>query len=107
MYRSIGLDAGAGAFTDICRSYMDPRLREEVKKADNDCTTANYTSKLERWAEKVRLSKIKVSTRIVLAGDQALVYDASEPETAVYLQGEWVLANVPELATTPARTVGP
>jgi hypothetical protein len=103
MYRSIGLDAGAGDFTDVCRSYMDAPLRDEVKRADNDCTTANYSSKLERWAEKVRLSKVKTSTRIVLASDRALVYDGSEPETALYVHGQWLLADVPELTTTPSR----
>jgi len=106
MYRSIGLDAGAGDFTDVCRSYMDAPLRDEVKRADNDCTTANYSSKLERWAEKVRLSKVKTSTRIVLASDRALVYDGSEPETALYVHGQWLLADVPELTTTPSRAAG-
>jgi hypothetical protein len=105
MYRSVGLDAGAGDFTDICRSYMDAPLRDEVKRADNDCTTANYSSKLERWAEKVRLSKVKASTRIVLSGDKALVYDASEPETVLYIHGQWVLADVPELRMPPSRAV--
>jgi hypothetical protein len=105
MYRSIGLDAGAGDFTDICRSYMDAPLRDEVKRADNDCTTANYSSKLERWAEKVRLSKVKASTRIVLSGDKALVYDASEPETVLYIHGQWVLADVPELRMPPSHAV--
>jgi hypothetical protein len=80
-------------------------LRDEVKRADNDCTTANYSSKLERWAEKVRLSKVKASTRIVLSGDKALVYDASEPETVLYIHGQWVLADVPELRMPPSRAV--
>jgi hypothetical protein len=103
MYRSIGLDAGAADFTDVCRTYMDAPLRDEVKKADNDCATANYSSKLERWAEKVRLSKVKASTRIVLSGDRALVYDDTEPEAVLYIHGQWVLADVPELTTTPSR----
>jgi hypothetical protein len=58
----------------------------------------------ERWAEKVRLSKVKARTRIVLSGDQALVYDGGEPETALYAHGQWVLAEVPELTTTQSRT---
>jgi hypothetical protein len=70
MYRSIGLDASAGAFTDVCRSYMDAPLRARVERANDDCTTSSSTSKLERWAEKIRLSKIKSGTRIVVSGDE-------------------------------------
>jgi hypothetical protein len=102
MYRSIGLDAGAGEFTDICHSYMDGALREEVMRANGDCTTGNTESRLERWAEKVRLSKVKARTYIVLSGDEALVYDAAKPERAVYRGGQWLLAEAPEL-TAPGR----
>jgi len=104
MYRSIGLDAGAGDFTDVCRTYMDASLRDEIKKADNDCTTASYSSELERWAEKVRLSRVKASTRIILSGDRALVYDDTEPEAVLYIHGQWVLADVPELTATASHT---
>jgi hypothetical protein len=99
MYRSIGLDASAGAFTDVCRSYMDAPLRAQVERANDDCTASSSTSKLERWAEKVRLSKIESGTRIVVSGDEALVYDAAEPERALYGAGQWRLAEAPELAT--------
>jgi hypothetical protein len=102
MYRSIGLDASAGAFTDVCRSYMDLPLRAQVERADEDCTTSSSTSRLERWAEKIRLSKIKSATRIVVSGDEALVYDAAEPERALYGAGQWRLAEAPELSPTTA-----
>jgi hypothetical protein len=98
MYRSIGLDAGAGDFIDICRSYMDPALSAAVKRTNNDCSAASSTSRLERWAEKVRLSKVRAATRIAVSGQQALVYDAGKPERAVYVKGQWLLAEVPELA---------
>ena len=100
MYRSIGLDASAGAFTDVCRSYMDAPLRAQVERANDDCTTSSSTSRLERWAEKIRLSKIKSGTRIVVAGHEALVYDAAKPEKALYTAGQWRLAEAPELVTT-------
>ncbi len=105
MYRSIGLDAGAGEFTDICRSYIDGPLREEVERSNYDCTTANSTSNLERWAEKVRLSKVGAQTRIVVSGREALVYDGAKPERALYVNGQWLLAGAPEL-TSPRRTAG-
>jgi hypothetical protein len=103
MYRSIGLDAGAGDFTDICHSYMDGPLSSEVSRANNDCVTASSSSRLERWAEKVRLSKVRARTRIVLSGDEALVYDGPEPEAALYIHGQWRLSQVPEL-TSPQRS---
>jgi hypothetical protein len=102
MYRSIGLDASAGAFTDVCHSYMDSPLRAKVERANDDCTTSSSTSRLERWAEKIRLSKIKSGTRIVVSGDEALVYDAAEPERALYGAGQWRLAEAPELSPTTA-----
>jgi hypothetical protein len=98
MYRSIGLDAGAGDFIDICRSYMQGGLSEQVKRANNDCSTGSSTSTLERWAEKVRLSKVKESTRIVMSGATALVFDGAQPERAVYVGGQWLLAAVPQLS---------
>ena len=102
MYRSIGLDAGAGDFTDICHSYMDGPLSSEVSRSNNDCTTANASSHLERWAEKIRLSKVGARTRIVVSGREALVYDGAEPERAMYVNGQWLLAQAPEL-TSPRR----
>ena len=97
MYRSIGLDAGAGDFPDICRSYMDGALGDAVRRSNSGCSTANATSRLERWAEKVRLSKVRAGTRIAVSRHEALVYDGAKPERAVYLDGQWRLAAVPEL----------
>ncbi len=101
MYRSIGLDAGAGDFIDVCRSLLDEPLRAQVKRSNHNCSTASSTSALERWAEKVRLAKVSARTRIVLAGDEALVYDGAKPERARYVGGQWLLAEAPEL--TPPR----
>ncbi len=97
MYRSIGLDASAGDFTDVCRSYMDEPLRGEVRRSNTNCLASSSTSRLERWAEKIRLSKVGASTRIVVAGHEALVHDGAEPERALYVDGQWLLAEVPEL----------
>jgi DNA-binding transcriptional regulator LsrR (DeoR family) len=99
MYRSIGLDASSGAFTDICRSYMDAQLRTEVERANDNCTTSSSTSRLERWAEKIRASKIRPGTRIAISGGQALVYDGAKPERALYTSGQWQLAEAPELTS--------
>jgi hypothetical protein len=101
MYRSIGLDAGAGDFTDVCRSLIAEPLREEVRRANEDCSVGNSTSKLERWAEKVRLAKVSARTRIVLSGGEAVVYDGAKPERAVYMDGQWLLARAPELTSPP------
>jgi hypothetical protein len=102
MYRSIGLDASSGAFLDICRSYMDELLRVAVERDNDHCTTSSSTSRLERWAEKIRLSKIKPGTRIVVSGDEALIDDAAQPERAVYSSGQWRLAQAPELSAPAA-----
>jgi hypothetical protein len=102
LYRAVGLDASAGNFVDICQSYMDEQLREEVKRSVKNCSTSSSTSILERWAEKVRLAKVRAGTRIVVSGREALVYDGVKPEKALYVRGQWVLAEVPEL-NSPRR----
>jgi hypothetical protein len=101
MYRSIGLDAGAGDFTDVCRSLMVQALREQVRRDDDDCLVGNSTSNLERWAEKVRLAKVSARTRIAVSGREALVYDGVKPEKALYVSGQWLLAEAPELTSPP------
>ncbi len=98
MYRAIGLDAGAGDFPDICRSYMDPALGARTARTNHDCTTSSSTSTLERWAEKVRLAKVTTATRIALSRSEALVYDGAKPERVLYAGGQWRLAEVPELS---------
>jgi hypothetical protein len=94
MYRSIGIDAGSGNWSDICMSYMDARLRERVEAYSRGC----YSTRVERWAEKVRLSKLKAATRIALTGFRAVIYDGTRPEAAVYAAGQWRLEEAPELA---------
>ncbi len=94
MYRSIGIDASAGNWPDICMSYMDAPLRDRVEAASKGC----YSSRLERWAEKVRLSKLTPATRIVMSRSRAVVYDGARPEIALYTAGEWRLDEAPELA---------
>ncbi len=100
MYRSIGIDDSAGDFTDICDSYMDEPLRATVERANHDCATSSAMSTLERWAEKVRLSKIKPQTKIIVSKGEALVYDGSTPEHVLYRAGQWRLTVVPELVAT-------
>jgi hypothetical protein len=105
MYRSVGLDAGAGDFIDICHSYMEATLSNEVKRSNNNCTTANSSSRLERWAEKIRLAKVGTTTRIAVTGNEALIYDGPEAEKVVYVSGQWRLSEVPEL--TPTKRAAP
>jgi hypothetical protein len=103
MYRSIGLDASSGEFNDICRSYMDPQLRAEFEPTLKNCLTTGF----ERWAEKIRVPGLGASTRIVVAGREALVYRSAKPERpekAIYVAGQWLLAEVP--ATIVPRRVG-
>ena len=101
LYRSIGIDASTSDFSDICMSYMDEALQSELKRLSNGCSTPRF----ERWAEKVRLSKIRPNTRIVLSGREALIYDGVKPERALYAAGQWRLAEAPELV--PTRGTGP
>jgi hypothetical protein len=102
LYRYIGIESSAGNFSDICQADMDNPLRSEVRRSNNDCLTSSSTSSLERWAEKLRLSKFKAATRIVISGHEALVYDGVKPEKVLYIAGQWRLAEVPEL--TSSRT---
>ncbi len=96
LYRSIGIDASTSNFSDICASYMDELLRSELKPLSKGCSTPRF----EHWAEKVRLSKIRPNTRIVLSGREALIYDGVKPERALYAAGQWRLAEAPELVPT-------
>lgn|GEM_PF-1528392 len=100
MYRAIGLDASSGEFSDICRSYMDRQLRSELTPFERDCLTTGF----ERWAEKIRVPGVGASIRIVLAGDEALVYRSTKPEKAIYIGGQWQLAEVPQVIL-PRRSV--
>ena len=93
MYRSIGIDASSGNFRDICDSYMDEQLRNELQPFSKKCSTRRF----ERWAESVRLSKVGSGARIVVSGREALVYDGAKPEKALYIAGQWRLAEVPEI----------
>ncbi|MGO8905484.1 MAG: hypothetical protein ACLQMH_07655 [Solirubrobacteraceae bacterium] len=97
MYRSIGIDASSSNFGDICESYMDEQLRSELEPLSKNCFTRTF----EHWAEKVRLSKIGSGTRIVVSGRQALVYGGARPEKALYVSGQWRLAEVPEIILPP------
>lgn len=97
MYRSIGIDASSGEFGDICQSYMDERLRSELKPLRRNC----FSSRFEHWAEGIRLSKIRSGTQIVVSEGQALIYDGAEPERALYIEGQWRLDEAP--AIIPAR----
>jgi hypothetical protein len=100
MYRSIGIDASSSNFGDICTSYMDDRLRDELAPVSKGCFTRTF----EHWAEKVRLSKINTGTRVVVTGRRALVYDGAEPEKALYIEGQWRLAEVPEIVASQPTT---
>ncbi len=93
MYRSIGIEASAGNFGQICSTYTDQRLRAELSPPSKKC----YTRTFERWAEKVRLSKVTPATAIIITGREATVYDGRPPEQAVYVDGEWRLAIAPEI----------
>lgn len=92
LYRSIGLDASSGEFNDICRSYMDQQLRADFEPSQKNCLSSSF----ERWAEKIRTAGVGPSTRIVVSGHEALVYRAVKPERAVYIAGQWQLAEVPQ-----------
>jgi hypothetical protein len=94
MYRDIGIDASSSNFGDICETYMDEQLRKELEPVSKNC----FSSRFEKWAERVRLSKITSATRIMVSGRQALVYDGATPERAQYLGGQWRLSEVPALA---------
>lgn len=101
MYRSIGLDASSGEFSEICQSYMDRQLRAAFNPSQKNCLTTSF----ERWAEKIRAPGLVPSTRIVLSGDEAWVYRAAKPERAVYDAGQWLLAEVPAtIVPRPAAT---
>ena len=78
MYRSIGIDASFSNFGDICESYMDEQLRNDLQPLSKNC----FTRRFEHWAEKIRLSKVRSGTRIVVSGHEALIYDGAEPEKA-------------------------
>jgi hypothetical protein len=94
LYRSIGIDASSGDFTDICRTYMTGGLREELVTLHKPCSPG---SAVERWAEKVRVAKVGTA-RIALSGTRALVRDGSGREVALYENGQWRLDEVPEIA---------
>jgi len=98
LYRAVGLDASGGSFNDICATYMDEQLRNKLKASGGGCTGAS----LERWAEGIRRSNVGQGTRIVVFGGEAAVYHGVKPERALYVKGQWQLAEVPQL-TAPRQ----
>ena len=99
MYRYIGIDASSSNFADICATYMDQQLRDELEPLSKSC----FSSRFEHWAEKIRLSRISPATRIVVSGGDAVVYDGASPERAAYVDGQWRLSEVPSLAPALSR----
>lgn len=94
VYRSIGIDASAGNFTGICQTYLSSHLRQKLIALHRPCSQAT----IERWAERVRVAKVGPTILIVVKGARASVYDGATPEQASYIDGEWRLTEVPELA---------
>ncbi len=74
---------------------MTEELRAKLRSAGVSCTS----TALERWTEKVRLSKITPTTRVTISGPEAFVYDGAKPEKALYVNGQWRVAEVPELTS--------
>ncbi|MGO9489859.1 MAG: hypothetical protein ACLQBB_12625 [Solirubrobacteraceae bacterium] len=93
LYRGIGIAASSGNVMEICDTDLDERLRHELEPLGKSCLSRTF----ERWSEAVRLSKIRTGTRIVVKGDEALVYAGAKPERAIYLDGRWLMDEAPEL----------
>jgi hypothetical protein len=93
MYRAIDANASKGNFADICQHYFDARFQAEVKAFRRDCPTILS----ERWAERVRASRVGVATKVSISGREALIYDGgTKPEKALYVGSRWVLTEAPE-----------
>ena len=78
-------------FVAICDQYSSGLLKELYYLFKIDCPKLLAG----KWAQGVQLSRIAPTTRIVVNGRTATVYDGRLPDRAVYVLGRWTLLESP------------
>ena len=91
LFRAIAADGRAHNFAHICRDEMSTVLPELDYLVGGRCADDLATE----WLEGVQLSRIVSSTRVVVTGTRAMVFDGPAPDSAVRVNGRWKLAEFP------------
>lgn len=91
MFAAVNADGRARHFRRICQHDMDAQLQQLAYLVGANCSKTMAAE----WAEGVQLARITPSTRIILSGDTATVFDGAAPDRAVYADGRWEMAETP------------
>lgn len=91
LYRTVAADGRAHRFEAICDQYSSGLLKQLYYLFKIDCPKLLAG----KWAQGVQLSRIVPSTRIVINGKTATVYDGRLPDRAVYVRRRWTLLESP------------
>jgi hypothetical protein len=84
-------DGRAGHFATICDQDYSGLLKELDYLFKADCP--RYLK--EEWAEGVQYAHVGSSTRIVVSGRNATVFDGGSPDRAYLTQSGWKLVETP------------
>ncbi|HEY0516223.1 MAG TPA: hypothetical protein VGD00_03810 [Solirubrobacteraceae bacterium] len=91
LFATVAADGRAHRFAVICHREISGLLQELTYLVKGDCPKALAAE----WAEGVQLTHIASSTRILISGRTATVFDGGSPDRAYLLHGRWVLAELP------------
>ncbi len=91
MFAAVNADGRAHRYQRICQHDLDAQLQQLAYLVGANCPRTMAAA----WAEGVQLARIGTSTRIVLSGDTATVFDGGTPDRAIYTNGRWEMAETP------------
>jgi hypothetical protein len=91
MFAAVNADGRAHRYQRICQHHLDAQLQQLAHLVGANCAKTMAAE----WAEGVQLARIGASTRIVITGDAATVFDGGAPDRAVYTDGHWEMAETP------------
>jgi hypothetical protein len=91
LFAAVAADGHARRFGAICHREMSGLLRQLAYLVDADCPKVLAAE----WAEGVQLTHIGSTTRILISGRTATVFDGGSPDRAYLMNGRWVLAEMP------------
>jgi hypothetical protein len=91
MFAAVNADGRAPRYQRICQHDLDAQLQQLARLVGANCAKTMAAE----WAEGVQLARIGASTRIVVSGDAATVFDGGAPDRAIYTNGRWEMAETP------------
>jgi hypothetical protein len=91
LFTAAAADAGAGRFATICKEDYSGLLKQLDYLFKIDCAKGLKAE----WAEGVQYAHVGPSTRIVVSGKNATVFDGGTPDRAYLTPSGWRLVEFP------------